>query len=386
MGPDDLFDPAHYQQVRQPLLEASTLPGWCYTDPVFYEREVRRVFQPSWHFVGREEELPEPGDYLIYDGVGGPVIVIRTPAGDIKAFYNTCRHRGTRLLNDQGSAPRIVCPYHSWVYACDGRLIRAPGMTSVSGFDPKDHGLLPVHLESWAGFLFIHYGDEPADLKDWLGDMPQFFADHRPEDLQCIRRKRFDVGCNWKLLIENALEAYHTGTVHPTTLGRQQSKPIATHGEWSCLFVHIDGKESVSVLPDSCVSLPMNPNLLGESSRGTFFTNIHPCTQFVFAPDCMWWLSVEPRGPEKCSLVLGSCFPGSSVARPDFSEQVKAYYQRWDTATPEDNAVCEAQQAGQAVQIRPGGRFSSEETLVHHLANWVLDRVLQGDASAAGSA
>ena len=147
MKPDDLFDPTHYQEVRRPLVEASTLPGWCYTDPIFYEREVRRVFWPSWHFVGREDELPQAGDYLIYDGVGGSVIVIRTPSGNVKGFYNTCRHRGMRLLNDQGSAPRIVCPYHSWVYACDGSLIRARGMTSVRGFDLKQHGLVPVHLE-----------------------------------------------------------------------------------------------------------------------------------------------------------------------------------------------------------------------------------------------
>ena len=172
------------------------------------------------------------------------------------------------------------------------------------------------------------------------------------------------------------MEAYHTGTVHSVTLGRQQSKPIATQGEWSCLFVHLDGKESLSVLPENAVSLPMNLNLKGERSWGTFFTNIYPCTQFVFAPDCMWWLSIEPKGPEQCSLVLGSCFPRSSIARPDFSEQVKTYYQRWDTATPEDNAVCEAQQVGQAVPMRPAGRFSGEEALVHQLANWVLDRVL----------
>ena len=113
MKPNDLFDPTHYQEVRRPLVEASTLPGWCYTDPIFYEREVRRIFWPSWHFVGREDELPQPGDYMIYDGVGGPVIVIRTPSGNVKGFYNTCRHRGMRLLNNQGSVPRICLLYTS---------------------------------------------------------------------------------------------------------------------------------------------------------------------------------------------------------------------------------------------------------------------------------
>ena len=376
MTPTDLFDSRHYSEVRKPLLEASTLPPWCYTDPLFYQREIEAIFSKGWCFVGREDELPNAGDYLTYDGVPGPIIVIRTESGEIKAFFNSCRHRGTRLLSGKGSTRQIVCPYHSWVYSCDGELHRAPGMEDTLHFEKTTQHLLRVKLEQWAGFLFIRYTKTGPSLNNWLGNMPEFFAGHTPENLRCVRRKSFKVQCNWKFLIENALEAYHTGSVHRTTLGRQQSEPIPTDGEWSCLRVYVAGKKTISVLSDAQDSLPINADLSEEQSTSTFFTNIHPCTQFVFAPDSMWWLAVQPQGPTASRVEVGSCFSADSIAHSDFQQRVQAYFRRLDTATPEDNEICEAQQAGHTVENRPQGRFSSEEQLTHTLANWVLDRVL----------
>ena len=376
MTPTDILNPIHYQEVRQPLLQASNLPSWCYTSQVFYQREVDKIFNHGWHFVGREDELPNPGDFLTYDGIGGPAMIIRNETGQINAFFNTCRHRGMRLLEGSGSIKHIVCPYHSWVYSCEGTLVRTPGMKGVHNFEKESYGLLPLKLDSWGGFLFIRYSDDGPELKDWLGDMPDFFRNYSPQLLRCVRRKSFDVQCNWKLLIENALETYHTGTVHQSTLGRQQSHPKATAGEWSCLFVYVDGKKTLSILPNSTQTLPINPDLSKEQQRGTFFTNIYPCTQFVFAPDSMWWLAIQPQGPTRSRLEVGSCFTESTIATPDFQQTVQSYFERWDTATAEDNAICEAQQIGQSVQARPPGRFAEEEHLVHELAIWTLDRIL----------
>ena len=376
MTPTDILNPIHYQEVRQPLLQASNLPSWCYTSQVFYQREVDKIFNHGWHFVGREDELPNPGDFLTYDGIGGPAIIIRNESKEINAFFNTCRHRGMRLLEGSGSIKHIVCPYHSWVYSCEGTLVRTPGMKGVHNFEKESYGLLPLKLDSWGGFLFIRYSDDGPELKDWLGDMPDFFRNYSPQLLRCVRRKSFDVQCNWKLLIENSLETYHTGTVHQSTLGRQQSHPKATAGEWSCLFVYVDGKKTLSILPNSTQTLPINPDLSKEQQRGTFFTNIYPCTQFVFAPDSMWWLAIQPQGPTRSRLEVGSCFAESTIAAPDFQKTIQSYFERWDTATAEDNAICEAQQIGQSVQARPPGRFAEEEHLVHELAIWTLDRIL----------
>ena len=377
MAPNYPFDPELYREVRSPLTEASTLPGWCYSDPAFYRREVETIFDKCWHFVGREDEIPEHGDYLTFDGVPGSVIVTRSGTGEIKAFRNACRHRGTQLLRGSGSARQIVCPYHSWVYTCDGQLLRAPGMDCALDFDTGDYGLTSVTLSAWAGFLFIRYSDSGPTLMEWLGNMPDFFKDYVPANLRCVRRISFDVRANWKFLMENALETYHTGTVHRETLGRQQSEPAATEGEWSCLRVFVAGKQTLSVLNEDDGALPGNPHISTDQTTSTFFTNIYPCTQFVFAPDSMWWLAVRPESADRSRLEVGSCFAADVIARPDFEEKVQTYFERWDTATPEDNAICEAQQAGSRSAPCAQGRFAKEEALVHALANWVLDQVMQ---------
>jgi len=385
MTPDNLFDPKLYREVRNPLTEASTLPGWCYTDPAFYGREVEAIFDKCWHFVGREEEIPEHGDYLTFDGVSGSVIVVRSGTGEIKAFRNACRHRGTQLLSGSGSARQIVCPYHSWVYACDGMLLRAPGMDCALDFDAGSYSLISITLSAWAGFIFIRYSNSGPTLMEWLGNMPDFFTDYVPADLRCVRRVSFDVRANWKFLMENALETYHTGTVHRDTLGRQQSEPTDTEGEWSCLRVFVAGKQTLSVLNEDDGALPVSPHISENQRNSTFFTNIYPCTQFVFAPDSMWWLAVRPESAERCRLEVGSCFAADVIARPDFEEKVQAYFERLDTATPEDNAICEAQQAGNRSAPCAQGRFGKEEALVHALANWVLDQLEQEPRCAAGS-
>src|SRR5258706_15734657 len=118
----DIFDSRHYQRVRRPALEAESLPPWCYTAPEFYDREVDRIFRKTWNFLGRVDEVAKPGDFRVFDLVGESVIVLRDREGEVRAFANTCRHRGTRLLAGTGKCRSIACPYHAWTYDLDGRL------------------------------------------------------------------------------------------------------------------------------------------------------------------------------------------------------------------------------------------------------------------------
>ena len=365
-----------YQNVRKPLLEASTLPSWCYTDPRFFQRETERIFKRCWHFVCREDEIANVGDYVTYSGAGGPAVIIRGVDRRIRAFYNACRHRGTRLVGESGNIKTIVCPYHSWVYGLNGNLLRAPGMGSSKNFENTDYNLMPIRLDTWAGFIFICYYEDTSSLRQFLGNMPEFFRNYQSEHLKVVKRFEFDVACNWKFLIENAVEAYHTGTVHKESLGRQNSIPIACQGNWDALFVYVENHTNLAVLPGTSTPLPTIPNLNEMQLRGTYFTDIYPCTQFVFANDCMWWLGIHPKQVDNTHVTLGACFPISTTKLPSFPEAVRHYYHRWQSATPEDNQIAELQQEGCATNP-PGGRFHSEETLVYRFANWLLDQVLE---------
>ena len=373
--PHDLFDPALYQGTRRPLLEAETLPAWCYSDPVFYDREMARLFRPAWRLAGRADEIPEAGDYLTAWTAGGSVILLRDREGAVRAFANSCRHRGAELVSGQGRTKALVCPYHSWSYRLDGSLAAAPGMAGVQGFDAACHGLLPLRTAQWGGFLFVTLDDDAPPLAAHLGDMIPRFACYGLEDLRCVRRMTFDVEANWKLLAENALEAYHTGSVHGKSLGQQRAEALQTSGNWTGLLV-LD-ERSVGTLPGRPPPFPAIPGLTGDAARGTHFTMIYPATQLACAQDCAWWFDIQPLGPTRSRLVLGFCFPEATARRADFAAKVAAYYHRWELATPEDNAICEAQQRGLAFTGRPPGRFAPGEFAVHALDNWILDRLLE---------
>ena len=345
--PDDIFDPALYSDVRKPFLEARTLPRWCYQSEAFYRREIERIFLRTWTFVDRVDAIPAEGDYLNVDTFAGPVLILRDHAGHVRAFANTCRHRGARLLEGRGNCRAIVCPYHSWTYDLDGTLLRALGMEKTSNFHQDQLGLKPIRLEIWGGFIFINFNDDSESLLDYLGDLTLRYESYKFEDMVCTRRTEYTVECNWKLLLENAHEDYHTATVHKASLGAQFSKP-----------------------------LPHIADLSEELAGGTFFTCIFPSTQFACVQDCMWWMRLMPKGPTCCRVQFGFCFPKSTVALADFESSVEPYYRRWDMGIEEDNFTGELQQQGLTSALCEPGPLSWKEPKVQAIALWILDRVL----------
>ena len=370
----DLFDPALYAEQRRPVLEARTLPAWCYTSPVFFERERERVFLKAWLFVGRADQVEGPGAYLAAETPGGPIVVVRDRQGTLRAFANTCRHRGSRIVTGTGTCRRLVCPYHAWSYDLDGRLAGAPGMEATADFDPADWPLHPVRLESWQGFLFVCFSETTTPLLDYLGDLTEQLASYNFADMVTTRRTDYEVACNWKLLAENAMEAYHTGTVHGGSLGQQASEQVQTSGHWDALF--IAQETSIAVLPGETAPFDHIASLEGRAKHGTFFTMLHPNTQFACTQDALWWLTFRPVAADRTVVHVGQCFPEATATRPDFAQKAEPYYRRWDTGIREDNAIGVELQAGLSSALHTPGRYSARETATHSLANWLLDQVI----------
>ncbi|MGH7125195.1 MAG: aromatic ring-hydroxylating oxygenase subunit alpha [Stellaceae bacterium] len=375
MTPENIFDPVHYAKARLPVLEAETLPPWCYTSQRFYDREVERAFKTSWNFIGREDELPKAGDYAAYDLVGEPVLIVRDRAGVLRAFANSCRHRGTRLLDGDGNCRGIVCPYHGWTYGLNGELLGAAGMEETRGFDKKAYGLHPIRLETWEGFVFVNLSADTVGLREYLGDLPQALESYRLADMVCVRRRDYDLACNWKIYLENAMEDYHTPYVHRQSIGAQHTMPEPSRGAWG--GVHMGADKTIAVLAEDIAhAFPPIPSLAGKAAAGTYFLVLYPSTFFALTQDCMWWLQQFPQGPARTRVVIGSCFPRSTAARSDFAESAAYYYRRWDKSLPEDNAISERQQAGLQSSFASPGRLSVREPMVRDIANWILDRVL----------
>jgi phenylpropionate dioxygenase-like ring-hydroxylating dioxygenase large terminal subunit len=371
-----MFEAEQYASVRRPLVLAETLPSHCYTSPEFFRRETEIIFSKSWHFVGRVDEIAEPGQFMVFDTVVGSALICRDEQANLNAFLNSCRHRGTRLKQQDGRCANIVCPYHSWTYSLNGTLRAAPGMEGVKDFSEADYGLRQVRLEEWGGFIFVNFCQDAPSLSAWLGNLNTIMSGHQPDQLQCLRRIEFEINANWKFLIENALEAYHTGTVHRSTLGAQKSESIEAEGQWDALFVKSDPDKSISTLPGATQALPFMPSLDKKSREGTWFSVIYPCTQIVFSPDCVWWLDIKPIAVDRSTLTVGACFPKATINMPNFERLAESYYDRWLSATPEDNKIAEEQQHGHQSGFITQGRYALSEHCVHRLDNWVLDRVL----------
>ncbi len=377
-----ILEPSLYARARLPLAEAETLPRWCYTSEEFHEEEVRQIFRRTWNFVGRVDEIPASGDYLTVDLFGESIIVVRDSSNVIRAFANTCRHRGTRLVAGNGRCSAFACPYHSWTFGLNGELRGAPGMEGVEGFDKSEYGLIPVRLETWGGFIFVSLDANSLSLQQYLGNAVDAFGSYRFEDMVVTRRKEYDLACNWKLYVENAMEDYHTATVHRVSIGTQVCTKQDSVGAWDA--IHLPGTKTVAVLSGAPATFPHIPSLKGKAAGGTFFAVVYPNWFFATTLDCMWWLHVAPRGVGRSLVTHGACFPRATAERSDFEEVVQNYYQRWDKSLPEDNTISELQQAGLQSSFSQPGRLSLHEPVVHSMSQWVLDRLLGGNSASHG--
>jgi choline monooxygenase len=376
----EIFDPRHYEAVRRPLLNAETMPPWVYTSEAFYRREVERIWHKVWNFIGAADRLRRPGDYFTLTFAGVPLIVLRDDEGAIRAFANSCRHRGSALLDGEGHCQLIACPYHSWTYCLDGTLAGSPEMHKTHGFDPVENALVPIRIDSWGGFLFVNFDPEAAPLAEFLGDLPGKVAPYRLDEMACARRKEYVIDCNWKLFVENAKESYHIATVHRQTINKYASARSSGYwveeatGEYCITFAQHDG--SMALLKGD-TGFPTNESLLGlREAGGTTAPLIYPSTYLACTIDCAWYLELHPLGPGRTRLIHGALFPKDRLARNDFEDVAKNYYKRWDITIEEDIVASERQQRGlDSPFVRPG-RFSHREPLVHEIDNWILDRVL----------
>ena len=202
----------------------TTMPQSYFISPEVFAAEQKRIFARNWLLVGHESQIANAGDYMVIEAAGESLIVIRNSRLEIRAFYNVCRHRGTRLKEDRcGHISAIQCPYHAWTYLLDGRLIGAPHMDEVPGFDKADYSLRPVNLGIWEGFIFVNLADSRPltsilsqgqrrtkvpgvgykSLEEWFAPLAGKFTHWNLPKLRSAKRIEYDVRANWKLIFEN---------------------------------------------------------------------------------------------------------------------------------------------------------------------------------------
>ena len=185
-----------------------------YKDTSIFDLEKHTIFYNSWIFIGHESQIPNKGDVFVYILLDEEIIVLRNKENKVKAFFNVCRHRGSRVcLEEKGNTSRFSCPYHSWTYNLDGKLLAAKSLRE--GIDKSKLGLHPCNIESASGMLLINLSDNPQSLKNLQSDLKEPFEMFGFKDLKVAAHKNYPIASNWKLAVENYQECYHCAPAHP---------------------------------------------------------------------------------------------------------------------------------------------------------------------------
>ena len=361
----------------------STLPGRYYYDPAIYEMELERIFSQMWVCVGRADAITGAGVYEVVTVGRESIIVVRGRDDVLRAFLNVCRHRGARLCNEASGKLKgsIQCRYHAWTYGLDGRLIGAPNVLSDEQFERALFGLLPVALEVWEGLVWLNLGDDPAPIADQLNEpiIERFggyaaFARYDVGNLKVGKRIAYDVQANWKLVLENFMECYHCGPMHPEfcrLLPGYKTGDVSDYvnGEAVSLAENV---EAFTITGKA--SRPPLPGLLPEDLRHYYGFVLQPNVLLNLLHDhvVMHWLI--PNGPGRTVIMCDWLFDPQVMARADFDPMDAV--EIFDIVNRQDWEVCELTQLGMGSKAyRSGGVYVPEERHIRAFADFVLERV-----------
>ena len=346
------------------------LPAWTYRDAEFFAVEIERIFRPAWQIVAHESDLAAPGDYVTFDHIGESIILIRGEDGVARAFTNVCRHRGARIVEEaNGCARRLVCPYHGWTYGTDGRLSGVPMKASYgAGFAMADHGLSPVEIDSWQGFLFVRLTDDGGPrvaemMAQYAGDIaPYRFADLRALGRVTVRPR----SVNWKNIGDNYSDGLHIAIAHPG-LSRLMGDGYGVEAS-----AHVDRMRGpILDRPSANLSerayqhfLPPVPHLPPERQRLWTYFKLWPNFAFDIYPDQVDFMAWTPLSPTRTLI------REISYALPDDRRDMKAArYLNWRInrqVNAEDTALVGRVQAGMASRSFSAGPLSDEEVALRH--------------------
>jgi glycine betaine catabolism A len=364
-----------------------TLPSSWYIDPAIYAREKERIFCREWLCVGREEEVPAPGDFRLLDVVGESILLVRNRQGALRAFYNVCRHRGARLCRD-GEAPTpgmavqggviagrsIICPYHQWSYDLDGRLLAAPHLVDVPGFDKSAISLYPVGVECWGGFVFLNL--TPGEARPFtaqLGDIPGRIQRYPLSDLRIGRTIRYQVAANWKAICENYNECYHCAGVHPELCAVVPAFRDAGGGalDWSRGIPHRDG--AYTFTHSGTTARRAFPGLDADELVRHKGEVLYPNLFVSLACDHAAVFILEPRDAERTNITCHFLFEPDEIARPDFDPNDTAEF--WDITNRQDWSICESVQKGMHSRVHAHGYYAPMEDFNLDIRRYVKERL-----------
>jgi len=362
-----------------------TLPRSAYLSEAHYAREADRIFHREWFAIGRQEAVPAPGDYLHVEVAGESVIIVRSRSGALGAFYNVCRHRGSRLVmedvapGEAGPAGRfkgsIRCPYHAWTYGLEGHLRNAPFLTESDGLRREQLSLYPVAVETWGGFVFVNL--TPSELTSErslsarLAGAVERTRNYPLGDLRVGSRISYDVDANWKTIVENYNECYHCGSVHPELCelvpAFKQAGGRAL--DWDAGVPHRDGATTFTF--SGTTNREPFPGLSEEERVRHKAELIYPNLMVSLAADHVVAFMLWPLGAGHTRIDCDFLFHPDEMAKPGFDPADAVDF--WDLVNRQDWQICASVQKGMSSRAFSFGYYAPMEDLGLDIRRYLAD-------------
>jgi choline monooxygenase len=350
------------ERINRPLGEATCLPNAAYTSQAFFELEQRYLFRRTWVVAGYAHEVSEPGDMMPTDVAGIPLLLIRDEKKQIRVFQNVCRHRGARLVDAPCSRKQaVVCPYHSWTYALDGRLQRRPHFFGgdkhdVASDEQHQAGLIPVRAEVWHHWILVNIDANAPPLTEHLKFLDDKLEGYDVAAAAHAGTLTFDIDTNWKFAHENFIEPYHVFSAHPrlhdfVPMCDRHASDVEGHVMWN-------DYQFKSAEEGRGLGLPHFPALSTEQSmRGIWFT-VFPSFGIEIYPDHIAMFHVNPIAPARSREKIAVYLVGEAATATQYESGRQSVLDMWRDLNAEDIGLLESLQRGRQAPGYDGGVLS----------------------------
>jgi len=351
---------------RASLAEAETIPAPWYTDGRIAALESKNVFSRTWQAVGRTGQLTKPGDYITANIAGEPIVVVRGQDNQLRAFFNVCRHHAAAVMTEPcGHATILRCPYHGWSYGLDGALKGVPEFAGVQNFDPAKNGLVPVTVDTWENFIFVHLDPPTVPLKEFLGTIVPRLAPLEVSKLGFFERKIYKLNCNWKVYVDNYLDGgYHVPHLH---------KGLSSVLDYTQYTIENDVHYSLQSSPMVASEEDAATSATRTGNRAYYYW-LYPNFMINCYAGYMDTNLVLPIDTDHCQVIFDFYFADVSESAHAHNAESVAVGNR---VQDEDEGICESVQRGLKSRAYGAGRLSVRREAGEHLFHRLLAKDLK---------
>ena len=369
--------------VMQSVEQARGLPNQHYTNQEVYEEEREVLLFGNWAGIGLGSDIPNPGDVAPVDFAGFPLLIVRDHNQKVKVFQNTCRHRGMILVEEKCNLRGTIrCPYHSWSYNLDGTLratphVGGPGMNVDKHIVRDELGLIPINSYVWRDIVFVNISGNAPPFEEYSSKLMHRWREHEQPIYHggAVSSFSFDVGCNWKLAVENYCESYHLPWIHPglNSYSRLEDhyhieEPGYFSGQGTLVYRQIEGEQGEKF-----------PDFRGLSkfwNTGAEYVSLYPNVLLAAQRDHCYAIILLPQGSDRTIERVEIFYGFEANTRPDLANLMTKNKAQWHEVLEEDLFVVEGMQKGRSGLYFDGGKFSPRmDSPTHVFHKWVADKI-----------